>query len=128
MNPIRLLDPTVVNRIAAGEVLQRPSNAVKELLENALDANSTTISIKITRGGLDRIVISDNGSGIAKADLALACARFATSKLSTADDLEVCSCFVCFLFCLLLVSVFVFSANCLFVCCVFVWFVLMLVA
>ena len=85
---IRLLDETTVGQIAAGEVIERPLSVVKELVENALDAGATRISVTVTRGGLDAIEVSDDGSGIAPADLPLAFARHATSKLARAEDLE----------------------------------------
>lgn len=61
---IRMLDPDVVNRIAAGEVIQRPCNAIKELIENCIDAKSTSIQIQIKEGGLKYISVNDNGTGI----------------------------------------------------------------
>ncbi len=83
---IRQLAPETVNRIAAGEVIERPASVVKELVENALDAGATAIEIACVGGGLSMLRITDNGSGMGRADLALAVERHATSKLSD-DDL-----------------------------------------
>ena len=85
---IKLLSPDVSARIAAGEVIERPSSVVKELLENSLDANSSSIHINTVHGGLDSISIVDNGNGISKNEMGLAFERFATSKVETLDDLD----------------------------------------
>ena len=79
--PIRLLSTQTVNRIAAGEVIERPAAAVKELVENALDAGARRVEVILTGGGIDRIEVIDDGAGIAAAELALAIERHATSKL-----------------------------------------------
>ncbi|HEY2132887.1 MAG TPA: DNA mismatch repair endonuclease MutL [Acetobacteraceae bacterium] len=81
---IRLLPEATINRIAAGEVIERPAAATRELVENALDAGATRISVAIEGGGIDRIEVADDGSGMDSAELALAVQRHATSKL--ADD------------------------------------------
>jgi DNA mismatch repair protein MutL len=86
--PIRLLPPEVVGKIAAGEVVERPASVVKELIENSVDAGATEIRIEIGEGGRRLIRVADNGCGIPAAEAALAFARHATSKLSSADDLD----------------------------------------
>ncbi len=85
---IRQLDEATIGFIAAGEVVERPAQVVKELVENSLDAGATSIVITVERGGFDRLVVEDNGSGIQQQDLALALDRHATSKLRTKEDLS----------------------------------------
>ena len=87
-NRIQQLDDLTIGHIAAGEVVERPAQVVKELLENALDAESTSIHVEIERGGFDLIRIQDNGSGIHEDDLELALSRHATSKLKQPEDLN----------------------------------------
>src|SRR5580700_1843776 len=84
--PVRQLDPATINRIAAGEVVERPASVVKELVENALDAGARRIDILTDGGGRRLIRVADDGGGMTRADLALAVERHATSKLAD-DDL-----------------------------------------
>lgn len=88
MSKINILPAQVYNRIAAGEVVDRPYSVVKELVENSIDAGATEIEIYVENGGKQLIRVVDNGSGIARDDLQAAFLPHATSKISKADDLE----------------------------------------
>ena len=84
---VRLLDENTANRIAAGEVVERPSSVVKELVENSLDAGASRIEVELVDGGRTRIVVRDNGCGMSRTDAIVSLQRHATSKIRTADDL-----------------------------------------
>lgn len=86
--PIQILSSSVVNKIAAGEVIERPANVIKELLENALDAHADEIAIEIQAAGLEKIKVSDNGNGMEREDLLLSWKRHATSKIQDETDLD----------------------------------------
>ena len=85
---IMLLDPLVSARIAAGEVVEQPASVVRELVDNAIDAGATSISIELTDGGLTAIRVVDNGSGMGAADLARSVLKHATSKIRSLEDLD----------------------------------------
>lgn len=87
MATIKLLDTHTINKIAAGEVVERPSSVVKELVENSIDAKASTITVEIKNGGIDFIRVTDNGCGIDKDQVEIAFLRHATSKITSADDL-----------------------------------------
>ena len=88
MGNIVLLDDLTINKIAAGEVIERPASVVKEMLENSIDAGATNVNIEVQNGGISKIRISDNGKGIEPDDMVIAFERHATSKIRQADDLD----------------------------------------
>src|SRR3954465_14675528 len=88
MNRIRLLSEQVANQIAAGEVVERPASVVKELVENALDAQPSSILVEIQAGGRSLIRVTDDGTGMSRDDALLCLERHATSKIQRAEDLH----------------------------------------
>ena len=88
MGKIHILDEHIINQIAAGEVIERPSSIIKELVENSIDANSSAVTIEIKRGGISFIRVTDNGEGMSMQDALLAFERHATSKINSSEDLN----------------------------------------
>ena len=88
MGNIVLLDDLTINKIAAGEVIERPASVIKEMVENSIDAGATNITVEIKNGGISYIKVTDNGKGIAEDDMEMAFERHATSKIRSADDLD----------------------------------------
>ena len=87
-NRIKLLDNNLINKIAAGEVIDRPASILKELIENSIDAQARSIDIHIHKDQIDRFHVTDNGIGISREDLRIAFDRHATSKINVSDDLN----------------------------------------
>ncbi|MGC9316308.1 MAG: DNA mismatch repair endonuclease MutL, partial [bacterium] len=85
---IKILDESIANRIAAGEVVERPASVVKELVENSIDADASEIEIIVEAGGKDLIRVCDNGIGMTGGEIELSLRRHATSKITSADDLH----------------------------------------
>jgi len=88
VNEIKVLDKSIYNRIAAGEVVERPLSIVKELIENSIDAGATAISVDVVDGGMTKISIADNGKGITPEDVPTAFLAHATSKIKSVNDLD----------------------------------------
>ena len=88
MGKIAVLDQQTIDKIAAGEVVERPASVVKELVENAVDAGASQVTVEIRDGGVGMIRITDNGSGMEKDDIPLAFLRHSTSKIRSAEDLQ----------------------------------------
>ena len=87
MNHIKVMDESLANLIAAGEVVERPLSVIKELVENSIDAQASKINIELKDSGISKIIVSDNGIGVNKEDIPLMCKRHATSKISNNIDL-----------------------------------------
>ncbi|MHA2080032.1 MAG: DNA mismatch repair endonuclease MutL, partial [Candidatus Thorarchaeota archaeon] len=91
MGKIKILSDDLISLISAGEVIENPSSIVKELIENSLDAGTDMIDISIKKGGVDKVVVSDNGSGISPEDCEVCLQRYSTSKVSTKEDIDAIS-------------------------------------